>query len=229
MSNYFFVTGTDTECGKTYVSCQLLNLFNQQGIANYAIKPVAAGVDEQGLNEDALLLQQYAQANHSYSQVNPFCFDAPVSPHIAHQWQGASFDIAELKSHIEHMAKTNDGIGLIEGAGGLCVPLDNQHTWVDFLKMLPCPVIVVVGMKLGCLNHTFLTHAHLREQGIEILGWIANQIDPDMLAYQENLDTLKSQLTSPMLGEVKYNSPLEPTPDFLAMIQNYVPSHCEHS
>lgn len=207
MSETYFITSTDTECGKTYVTCQLLDYFKRQGKSVLGLKPIAAGTDNNGCNEDALLLQGHSSVELDYQQTNPFCFEAPVSPNIAASWQQASLTAAEVDEALKPLKDSADTV-LIEGAGGICVPFNDQENWLDLLDRLQIPVILVVGMKLGCINHALLSEAMLLSRGVEVVGWVANQIAPGMLAYQENLATLKTWLKTPMLAEVKHNSHL---------------------
>ncbi|WP_454780834.1 dethiobiotin synthase [Legionella sp. WA2022007384] len=198
--NRFFITGTDTDCGKTYVTARLANYFP----ASAAIKPVASGcmeLDEQLVSSDA----QYLQKNSiSLDVINPWRFKWAVSPHIAAQSEGVRLCVNEIADYCLNVQI--DGIEnlFIEGAGGLMVPLNDHETWIDFLKSTGIPVIFVVGMKLGCINHALLTEAVLRTNNIQCMGWIANCIDPNMQALSANIDTLSQKLTSPLLAKVPF-------------------------
>jgi dethiobiotin synthetase len=211
-----FITGTDTDCGKTYVTCQLLNYFKKEQFNPLALKPVASGCYEsQGewLSEDVLNLQKFNSVA-SYS-INNWKFLPPVSPHIAAKSKGIRLSAAELlkfcaQEHFSQFAPL-----FVEGAGGLMVPLNEQETWIDFLALSQIPVLVVVGMKLGCINHALLTDTVIKEKKIASLGWIANCLDKNMLALEENISTLSAMMQIPLLavlehqGEFSKNSNLE--------------------
>jgi dethiobiotin synthetase len=198
----YFITGTDTDCGKTYITNQL----NKAIKASAAIKPVASGCEEiagQLLNSDALIHQ-----NHSglpMDLINPWRFRSPVSPHLAAKEAGNNLDIQTIASYCLNFTAPNVETLFIEGAGGLMVPLNEKGTWLNFLKLTEFPVILVVGMKLGCLNHALLTQAVIELNQIECIGWIANCIDPEMLMLDSNIETLKQELNFPLLGVAPYN------------------------
>lgn len=202
----YFVTGTDTDVGKTYVSRLLLQYFNQSASA-IGYKPIAAGaniIDGELKNEDALTLQSVSSSQLAYSDVNPICFKEPIAPHIASELTGKSIGISELNQWWE-LVKNQCEIALIEGAGGWRLPLNNQEYLSDFAKYIQCEVIVVVGMKLGCLNHALLTCEAIKKDGLVIKGWVANQLDESMDFYDENLAYLKQKLDVPFIGEIKTN------------------------
>lgn len=198
-----FITGTDTDCGKTYVSCCLLDHWNKQHKKTLALKPFASG-SVNGVNNDALALQKHASESIDYDVVNPHCFEPPIAPHIAAARQGTTLTIEKLRQAIDDISQFPADQLLIEGAGGWCVPLNDNLLYGDAIAALKIPVVFVVGMTLGCLNHALLTEAAILQSGATCLGWIANQRDPDMLEYAENLDTLKRHLNTPMLGEVAF-------------------------
>jgi dethiobiotin synthetase len=191
-----FITGTDTSAGKTFISALLLDYFNQLGMSTIGLKPLASGcIKREGFlqNEDALILMEKASVKLAYSEVNPITVEAPISPHFIcpisaealHQTISPSFKKAE--------------ICLVEGVGGWLVPLNETETLADFALRLNFPIILVVGMRLGCLNHALLTAAHLQAQQAPVLGWIANPIDPDFLYPQKNLQTLEKKLPFPLI------------------------------
>ncbi|WP_065232879.1 dethiobiotin synthase, partial [Legionella shakespearei] len=197
----FFITGTDTDCGKTYVTRKLLQHFSRAA----AIKPVASGcsvVNGELINSDAQHLIQYSAM--SMGQINPWRFSMPVSPHIAAFHENKRLSANEIADYCLNVQVDNADTLFIEGAGGLCVPLNEEETWMDFLKYSDIPVILVVGMKLGCLNHALLTESALAAHNIPCVGWIANCIDPDMLALAENLETLKNKLKIPLLATIPF-------------------------
>jgi len=210
----YFVTGTDTDVGKTYVSKLLLQHFNQSTSA-IGYKPIAAGanfIDDELKNEDALILQSASSEKLPYSDVNPICFKEPIAPHIAGKLAGNPIDINRLTQWWDGVKNQCD-IALIEGAGGWRLPLNNQQYLSDFVQKIQCEVIVVVGMKLGCLNHALLTFEAIKSDGLTIKGWIANQLgsesDSPMDFYDENLAYLKQQINAPFIGEINVNQTID--------------------
>lgn len=196
----FFITGTDTDCGKTYVTTRLVNYFSSSA----AIKPVASGcleIDNELVSTDA---QQIQKNNISLDLINPWRFKLPISPHLAAKEEGGNLSINEIAEYCLNFQL--DGVEelFIEGAGGLMVPINDKETWIDFLQMTHIPVLLVVGMKLGCINHALLTETVLRANNIQCIGWIANCIDPNMLALSENIDTLTRKLHSPLLAKIPF-------------------------
>jgi dethiobiotin synthetase len=203
----FFVTGTDTGVGKTYVSCALLQAAKEAGLSTAAIKPIAAGGEknESGIfNEDALKLQSACTLQLAYQEINPLCLQQAIAPHIAAKAEGVVLDIHELANSVQAIIDRQADLTLIEGAGGWRVPMDNYNTLADLARLVAQPVILVVGMRLGCLNHALLSMQVIRQDGVKLHGWIANQLDPAMSAYQENLETLKNMIDAPLLGELKW-------------------------
>jgi len=203
----YFVTGTDTDAGKTLMACGLLEKARQQGLTTAAIKPVAAGceVTEEGLrNSDALLLQDAMTLELPYDQVNPVAFEPPVAPHIAAMNEGKRMSVSRLSGFCRGLGVQVCDFALVEGAGGWRVPLNPTETLADLAIDLQVPVILVVGMKLGCINHALLTAEAITRDGLKIAGWIANRVDPEMGVYEENLLTLKALMRAPLLGEVPF-------------------------
>lgn len=197
----YFITGTDTDCGKTYVTARLTQFYPRSA----AIKPVASGCyveDRQLISADARQLEQHSSL--TMEEITPWRFALPVSPHIAAIKEGVSLKVQEIADYCLNLQLHDRDKLFIEGAGGLLVPLNKHETWVDFLKLTKIPVIMVVGMKLGCINHALLTAAALCLNQIECVGWIANCLDPDMLALEENIDTLKNHLDYPLLSVIPY-------------------------
>jgi dethiobiotin synthetase len=197
----YFITGTDTDCGKTYVTTQLVDFFSQAA----AIKPIASGckvIDNQLVNADALQLQQHS--NLSLQQINPWRFKSPISPHLAAKKEGARIIIQDIADYCLNLQLEDVDTLFIEGAGGLMVPLNDDETWLDFLNLTKIPVILVVGMTLGCINHALLTQVALKANKIECAGWIANCLDSEMCALEENVATLQSLLEYPLWGIVPY-------------------------
>ncbi|STX51376.1 dethiobiotin synthetase [Legionella busanensis] len=202
---HFFITGTDTDCGKTYVVCRLLAYYNQNFKAQ-ALKPVASGCEKVNghlISQDVERLQAYN--NDSSLCINRWLFEPPVSPHLAALMANNEFDINEVAQFCQQKEYSHFDYLLIEGAGGLLVPLNTHQTWLDFLKLTGIPVILVVGMRLGCINHALLTDAVLKMNEIPSFGWIANCLDKEMLLLEENISTLKAKMHMPFIGRVPYN------------------------
>lgn len=203
--NAIFVAGTDTDVGKTLVAAGLLQAANNQGLKTVAVKPIAAGCEqtEDGLrNADALLLQQTASLKISYEQVNPIALEPAIAPHIAAQQLGRRLDADRMAALCRGVMMQPADLVVIEGAGGWRVPLNSRQTLADLPKQLKVPVVLVIGMKLGCISHALLTVEAIVKDGLRLAGWVANRVDPDMSCYQENLDTLKGMLSAPLLGEI---------------------------
>ncbi|GLQ33277.1 dethiobiotin synthase [Litoribrevibacter albus] len=202
-----FVTGTDTEVGKTVITAGLLKAFEQQGFSTLGLKPVSAGCDvtDDGLrNEDALLLQKAASVKAAYETVNPVAYEPAIAPHIAAMENGKLLTASGLEGFIRGAMLKPAQVKLIEGAGGWFTPLSYQETLADLVKRLNVPVILVVGMRLGCLNHALLTVAALQTSGLTLAGWVANRVDPEMGRFDENLETLKQMVDAPCLGVVPH-------------------------
>lgn len=207
--NTYFITGTDTDCGKTYVTCRLLDYFKAQQRPALALKPVASGCCERNgrlENEDVLNLQGHN--SDPSSPINGWQFAPPISPHLAAKAVNQRLSAAEIAAFClgEQFASFNPLF--IEGAGGLMVPLNEKETWLDFLLLTKIPVIVVVAMRLGCINHALLTEAVLKERQISTVGWIANCLDENMLALGENIASLSSKMQIPLLGVLPYGGNL---------------------
>ena len=206
--NAFFITGTDTEVGKTFVTTALLLALKQQGIRAIGMKPVAAGTDAQGRNDDveALIAASGVQAGREL--VNPYLFDAPVAPHIAAQETGRVIELEHIVACFRQLATQAETV-LVEGVGGFCVPLGPRHDAADLAEKLALPVILVVGMRLGCINHALLTQAAIAARGLKLAGWVANGIDPAMPRFEENRTALAARLDAPLLATIPANSPPE--------------------
>ncbi|GAB4392336.1 MAG: dethiobiotin synthase [Gammaproteobacteria bacterium] len=202
-----FITGTDTEIGKTFVSQQLLSFFKQKGLSTVALKPVSAGCQLTPAgwrNEDALALQQAATCLLPYEQVNPIALRIPVSPHLAAKAENTNVTAEDLYRLSLPVLHQEVDVIIIEGAGGWFAPINEYQTLADYVKLLRCPVLLVVGMKLGCLNHTLLTVNAIRQQGIKLIGWVANCVTSDMLMLEENIKTLEQKQFAPLLATIPY-------------------------
>ncbi len=206
----YFIIGTDTDCGKTYVTCQLLDYFKKRGHRSFGIKPVASGCLEQNnrlISEDVVQLQQHNGA--SQHDICPWRFKPAISPHLAAEELGERLSAAAISNFCNDETFRDLDYLLIEGAGGLMVPLNNTETWVDFLNLSRIPVILVVGMRLGCINHALLTAFALKIHEISCVGWIANCIDEHMLALPGNITSLKEKMGLPLLATIPYGGHID--------------------
>jgi len=205
---FWFVTGTDTGVGKTFVAAGLLQVARNRGLSTLGLKPVAAGCEEhdgQWGNEDARELQQQSTVQPGYATINPVALREPMAPHIAAQHEGLTLDLATLVAHCRSQFD-QAAFGVVEGAGGWLVPLNADRTLADLAQALGCGVVLVVGMRLGCINHALLTAAAIRSTGLPLAGWVANHIDPEMAVQDENVAALAERLEAPLLGRIPYQS-----------------------
>ncbi|TDN64833.1 dethiobiotin synthase [Scandinavium goeteborgense] len=212
MTERFFVTGTDTEVGKTVASCALLQAANRAGFRTAGFKPVASGSEmtADGLrNTDALALQRNSGVALNYDEVNPYTFAEPTSPHIVSEDEGRPIDAHVLSAGLQALSHKADWV-LVEGAGGWYTPLAADWTFADWVQAERLPVILVVGVKLGCINHALLTAQAIAQAGLPLVGWIANDVIPPGKRHAEYLATLTRLLPAPLLGEIPY---LEHGPD----------------
>jgi dethiobiotin synthetase len=206
----YFITGTDTGAGKTWSTAALMHHFKMKGSTVMGMKPVASGCEEisgQLRNEDALLLQALASVPVPYELINPYAFKEPVAPHLAAN--GQIIDIDLIHAAYKNLQTLVDVV-LVEGAGGWLVPLGRDQDWSDVVMRLNIPVIIVVALKLGCINHARLTHKVIANAGIPCAGWIAACVDETMLRPEETLQTLFSLIDAPLLGVF----PFQKSPDF---------------
>lgn len=199
----FFITGTDTGVGKTLVCCALLHAFAAQGKRVAGFKPVAAGCDDDDHNDDAVALRTASSMQLAYGQVNPYCFPRAIAPHLAARHVGVRIEMRRIITSYEELVTQSDEV-IVEGAGGLLVPLNEDRTFADLARELDIPVILVVGMRLGCINHALLTMEALAAHQIECAGWVANVLDDGMPALQENIDALRERIEAPLLGIVPH-------------------------
>lgn len=207
----YFVTGTDTGVGKTVASCVLLRALSRSDLRAIGMKPVASGlVERDGLwiNEDVQALREASNSEAALELINPYCFKEPIAPHIAAQQQGVVIDLATIHSCYRLLSEKADCV-LVEGVGGPLVPLSKQHDTLDIAKALDLKVILVVGLRLGCLNHALLAEHAIRARGLRLAGWIANQIDPNMLRVEENRAFLREQFPAPCIAQWEWQSQLD--------------------
>lgn len=203
----YFITGTDTDCGKTLVACALLRAAAGAGYSTIGMKPVAAGatLGPDGLrNDDALRLQAAATLALPYEQVNPVCLAEAVSPHLAAARAGTRIQVQRLAGFCQGVLMKRADFTLIEGAGGWRVPLNDREFLSDLPKALQLPVILVVGMRLGCLSHALLSAEAIVRDGLQLAAWVSTQCDPDMALVDENLATLREALPFPHLGHIPW-------------------------
>lgn len=201
-----FITGTDTGIGKTHVSVQILEACRKRGVSTSVMKPVASGAEltAAGLrNEDAVRLMAAATASQSYDEVNPYAFAPAIAPHLAAAEAGVEIDPAHLQ-RCNQLNQQRADLCLVEGVGGWCVPLSDDLMLSDLVKALDLPVIMVVGIRLGCLNHALLTAEKVLADGCQLAGWIANHVDPQMAHASDNVSTLQRLIPAPMLAELPF-------------------------
>ena len=208
----YFVTGTDTGVGKTLICCALLHAFTVQGKSVAGMKPVAAGCDEDGLNEDVKKLRAATNTLASLGQINPYSFIHPIAPHIAARNAGVRINFDRILESYNELASQAEVV-IIEGAGGFLVPLNETQDSADLAVALGLPVILVVGMRLGCINHALLTTRALKEYGLNLAGWVANVLDADMPELKDNIEALEQRIKAPLLGVVAH----QPAPDSRAI------------
>lgn len=200
-----FVTGTDTGVGKTRVAVALIHALRAQGLRVAAMKPVSAGSEAGALNEDVTALMQAANVPAAVHDVNPYAFAEPIAPHIAADLAGVRIDLAVIAAAYARLAAHADVV-VVEGAGGWRVPLNAAEDMADLAQALGLPVLLVVGLRLGCLNHAILTAEAIAGRGQPWAGWIGNAIDPEMAQQAANLDTLRARLPGPCLGVLRYGA-----------------------
>lgn len=206
MKNAYFLTGTDTAIGKTFTTCALLQLAARQGLRATGLKPVAAGTDAAGRNEDVENIRNASNLLLPLEVTNTYCLKAEVAPHIAAAEEGVSIEFAPIKAACRTAMEAADLV-IVEGVGGFCVPLSGDHNTADLAAALGMPIILVVGMRLGCLNHALLTAEAIASRGLTIAGWVANRIDPAMSHFDQNLNTLQELLYAPLLGVIPHAPP----------------------
>jgi dethiobiotin synthetase len=203
----FFVTGTDTGVGKTLVATALLHAAGARGLRTLGLKPVAAGCSGSAgrrVNEDALALQAAATVRLDYGQVNPLALGQAIAPHLAAAAEGLRLEVAPLARAVRSTAAVPHDLLLAEGAGGWLVPLNERETMGDLAAALGWPVILVVAMRLGCLNHALLTAAAVRAAGLSLAGWVANCAGAPMAALEANVSTLQTRLGARLIGCVPW-------------------------
>jgi len=208
----FFIAGTDTHIGKTLVAAALLHAYADLGYRVLGMKPVAAGaelIDGVWVNEDVALLRAAGNVQVAPELLNPYLFREAIAPHIAAEHKGVRIEIPRIRAAYDALAAQADVV-LVEGVGGLLVPLSEHKDAADLAVALGLPMILVVGMRLGCINHALLTVAAIAARGLKLAGWVANRVDPAMAAYDENLAALRKRLPAPLLAELPYMASADP-------------------
>jgi dethiobiotin synthetase len=211
MGRAYFVTGTDTGVGKTLVAVSLLRLAREQGMSTLGLKPIAAGcelIDGQWINEDAQLLLEASSIDIDYPTVNPIALQEAMAPHIAAEREQRQIRCADLVEHYRPLIHKAD-FTVIEGAGGWQVPLNDSETMANLAVGLNCPVILVVGIRLGCINHALLTAAAIRQSGLQLAGWVANHIYSGMAVMDENVATLEQRLGAQLTGRLPWQDEID--------------------
>jgi dethiobiotin synthetase len=206
MKQAFFITGTDTDVGKTYVACKLMQQYAAIGYKVIGMKPVAAGsdfIDGAWVNDDVLKLEAASNVSAPRELINPYSLNLAIAPHIAAEIAGVAIKIAVIKQAFEALTKLAD-IVIVEGAGGFLVPINDSENMADLAAALDIPIILVVGMKLGCINHSLLTAEAIKARNLTLHGWVANKIAPDMAYCDENIAAITQQLGMRSLANYAY-------------------------
>ncbi len=213
LSGSYFVIGTDTDVGKTYIASALLKHFVRLGFKAVGMKPIASGCEVSSIfdsalsNADIFALSSASNVEAPLDLISPYRFAPAIAPHIAAEQIGADMDVAVITHAYQQLTKLAEVV-IVEGVGGLFVPINQKQTLADVAQALNLPIILVVGMRLGCINHALLTVAALEQRGLKLAGWIANQIDPQLLNFDENLDSLTQRIDAPCLGVVAWQGEL---------------------
>lgn len=204
----YFITGTDTDVGKTYVVKILLSQFNQAGLQTIGLKPIASGAlktDHGLINNDAVILQQSASIKLALNDINPFVFEKPIAPHLAAAMQNTQLTSEKITTAIRKTMQSHIADRyLIEGAGGLMVPINDHETMADVIHLLNIPVILVIGIRLGCINHALLTSLAMTHHALTCAGWIANCLDPHCEQQDDIILTLQRHLSAPCLQKIPF-------------------------
>ena len=202
----FFITGTDTGVGKTCFTVALLGALAGLGVRATGMKPVAAGAERQEgawVNEDVEMISRASAVGAPAELVNPYLFREPIAPHVAAERKGVAIEIPRIAAALDELSRLADLV-VVEGVGGFRVPLGPDRDTADLAVHLGLPVILVVGMRLGCLNHALLTVEAMAARKLRLAAWVANRLDPAMAAYEENLASLEARIPAPLLAEFPY-------------------------
>ncbi|CEN55444.1 dethiobiotin synthase [Candidatus Methylopumilus turicensis] len=202
----YFITGTDTDVGKTYVAAALVRHFVHQGLQAVGMKPVAAGaemVNGRLLNSDVTALIKASNVDADLALMNPYVFAPAIAPHIAAEQVSMTVSLDDIQQAFDALQAKADVV-VVEGAGGFRVPINRQETMADLAVKLNLPVIMVVGVRLGCINHALMTAGSIGAAGLNLVGWVANRLDPNMPAIEENIATLKAMIKAPCIADVAW-------------------------
>jgi dethiobiotin synthetase len=209
MKNHgYFVTGTDTGVGKTCLSLGLIRALQRQGHVVVGMKPVASGCTRTAsglVNDDARQLQARASFEMPYQFVNPYAFEPAIAPHLAAQQDGVRIEIARIKRACQTLTADADRV-VVEGVGGWLVPINERQTMADVARALDLPAVLVVAIRLGCLNQAMLTAAAIQQSGLPLVGWVANRIDPGCEQPDGNVAALVERLPVPLLADLGYSA-----------------------
>lgn len=201
-----FVTGTDTGVGKTLIAAALLHAYKRAGIAAVGMKPVSAGCDDDGRNEDVDALRAASSVEVPDEERCPYLLRVAIAPHIAAQSEGKRIDLRHIERAYASLSARADAV-VVEGVGGFVVPLNETEDTAELARRMGLPVLLVVGMRLGCLNHALLTQHAIENCGLRLAGWIANRIDPVMQSAEENIAALRERLHAPLWADVPHQQP----------------------
>ena len=205
-SHGLFITGTDTGVGKTRVATALLRAFARRGLRAVGMKPVAAGcerIDGALVSEDVTALVAASNVNLPVDLINPYRFQAAIAPHLAAELAGETISLQKIRDAYVVLAARADRV-VVEAAGGFLVPLNEHEDFGDLARLLELPVLLVVGMRLGCLNHALLTAEAVQRRGLQFAGWVANRLDAQMPAFEQNVHALRERLGVPLLGTIPF-------------------------
>ncbi|MDP3778320.1 dethiobiotin synthase [Methylotenera sp.] len=209
MKQSYFIIGTDTNVGKTYVASALVRHFAKAGYQTIGMKPIASGCEQTPdgdlLNDDVLALSTASNVVAPLDMTNPYRFSPAIAPHIAAEQAGEIIDCEKIKQAYHELTQLAEVV-VVEGAGGFLVPLNRQETLADLAVTLNIPMILVVGMRLGCINHALLTVEAIKSRGLTLAGWVANQVDAEMPVFEENLASLQQRIAVPCISVVRWQN-----------------------
>lgn len=212
MTQSYFIIGTDTNVGKTTIASALIQHYSNAGLKAVGMKPIASGCElsQNGLwqgelvNEDVKLLSVASSISAPLALINPYRFLPAIAPHIAAEQAGVAMSLEVIKNAYQKLVAMVDVV-VVEGAGGFLVPINDYETLADLALQLNIPVVLVVGMRLGCINHALLTLEAIKARGLTLRGWVANQVEPEMPVFAENLVSLQQRISAPCLSVVRWN------------------------
>jgi dethiobiotin synthetase len=209
MTTGIFVIGTDTGTGKTVAACALLRAYADRGLRSVGMKPVASGIADSGRNEDVTALEAAGNVDAPAAARNPYAFAPAIAPHLAAAQAGVKIELARIDAAYRELALFADRI-VVEGAGGAFSPLDDEHDMLDIALTIRLPVLLVVGVRLGCLNHALLSALAIRARGLLLAGWVANAIEPALPFFDQNVATIERRLAAPRLATLPWSASGEP-------------------